>query len=370
MIRFFTLLFLVLLPILGYTQVLENYEDSWVEKSEVAFWEEQQQKDVRIFLSSFPESFFQFEIPGGSTVFIEEKLWNLFPSDTTFSVSSKDLSREFAGDTLWVSVIGNRSNLGAYPLKVSKVAGVNLVKDNQETVVGFVPATRFLAQPVKDFYLSSLLLILFLFAVYRIAYPYLLGVLLQPLAVINAEDFSESGSLQKVFSFDILFYLFIVAMMMAQCLVTAGILFRKDWIESIVGWDFSSIMLLWISISLFILIITILKFTAIRVISYLFDMGKSDFAHFFYLLRLIVFGFSAVILVSLFFVINAYSSFGAVFGVLMKSFFWFYVLGVFGLFLIMMDRLSFKKYHLFTYLCIAEIVPFLILSKWIMVLGQ
>jgi hypothetical protein len=197
-----------------------------------------------------------------------------------------------------------------------------------------------------------------------------LGVLLQPLAVINAEDFSESGSLQKVFSFDILFYLFIVAMMMAQCLVTAGILFRKDWIESIVGWDFSSIMLLWISISLFILIITILKFTAIRVISYLFDMGKSDFAHFFYLLRLIVFGFSAVILVSLFFVINAYSSFGAVFGVLMKSFFWFYVLGVFGLFLIMMDRLSFKKYHLFTYLCIAEIVPFLILSKWIMVLGQ
>ncbi|OYX20468.1 MAG: hypothetical protein B7Z16_06635, partial [Algoriphagus sp. 32-45-6] len=49
-------------------------------------------------------------------------------------------------------------------------------------------------------------------------------------------------------------------------------------------------------------------------------------------------------------------------------FFWFYLLGVVGLFFIMMNRLSFKKYHLFTYLCIAELVPFLILAKWISVL--
>jgi hypothetical protein len=36
----------------------------------------------------------------------------------------------------------------------------------------------------------------------------------------------------------------------------------------------------------------------------------------------------------------------------------------------MMNRLNFKKYHLFTYLCIAEIVPFLVLTKWILVLVQ
>ncbi|MCZ8134640.1 MAG: DUF4271 domain-containing protein, partial [Algoriphagus sp.] len=101
-----------------------------------------------------------------------------------------------------------------------------------------------------------------------------------------------------------------------------------------------------------------------------FDMGKSDFAHFFYLLRLIVFGFAIVILISLFFVINDYSSLKTVFGILIQAFFWFYIIGVMGLFVIMMNRLSFKKYHLFTYLCIAEIVPFLILSKWMMVLGQ
>jgi hypothetical protein len=53
-----------------------------------------------------------------------------------------------------------------------------------------------------------------------------------------------------------------------------------------------------------------------------------------------------------------------------STFFWIYILGVAGLFLIMMNRLSFKKYHLFAYLCIAELVPFLILSKWIMLVGQ
>jgi hypothetical protein len=53
---------------------------------------------------------------------------------------------------------------------------------------------------------------------------------------------------------------------------------------------------------------------------------------------------------------------------MISGFFWFYLLGVVGLFFIMMNRLSFKKYHLFTYLCIAELVPFLILAKWISVL--
>jgi hypothetical protein len=60
----------------------------------------------------------------------------------------------------------------------------------------------------------------------------------------------------------------------------------------------------------------------------------------------------------------------SIFSHLMQGFFWVYLFGVLGLFLIMMSRLNFKKYHLFTYLCLAEIVPFLVLAKWIMVLVQ
>lgn len=370
MIRFFSILFLCYLPLSAFSQILENYEQKWVNQSDRAFWERTEQKDVFVNVNSYPESFFQFQIPKGSTVFIEDKLWRLFPLDTAFTVSLKELSEEFEGDSLKVSVIGQRSSFGSYPLSLFKIADVDLKEEIKASESIAVSKTRFLTQTVKDFYFSSLLLTLFLFAIYKVAYPYLLGVLLQPLSVINAEDFSESGSLQKVFSFDILFYLFIVSMMMAQSLVTGVIIFKKEWIEGIIGWDYSSLMWLWVSFSFVILTLTILKFIGIRVISYLFDMGKSDFAHFFYLLRLIAFGFAVVILISLFFVINDYSSLRTVFGMLIQAFFWFYIIGVLGLFLIMMNRLSFKKYHLFTYLCIAEIVPFLILSKWIMVLGQ
>ncbi len=368
--RLLVFLFLFHLPLVGSSQVLENYKGNWVNQSDLAFWERTEQKDVLVDVNSFPESYFQFYIPRGSTVFIDGKLWRLFPADTSFTIPAEELAEEFGGDSLKVSIIGPRSGFGSFPLSLLKVAEIGLDKGNEIIAVDQVVKSRFLTQPVKDFYFTSLLISLFLFAVYKMAYPYLLGVLLQPLSVINAEDFSESGSLQKVFSFDILFYLFIVSSMMAQCLVTGMIIFKKDWIEGLVGWDYSSIMMLWVSFAFLILILTILKFVGIRVISYLFDMGKSDFAHFFYLLRLIVFGFAVVIMISLFFVINDFSSLQYVFGILIRAFFWFYILGVTGLFMIMMNRLSFKKYHLFTYLCIAEIVPFLILSKWIMVLGQ
>ena len=370
MIRLLALICTLLLPFIGVSQILENYKANWVDQSDVAFWERMEQRDVIVDLHSFPESHFQFEVPKGSTIFIDGKLWRLFPSDTAFTISSRQISDEFGSDSVKISVIGPRNSFGSYPLTLSKVAQVGFSKGVELAKVDQVIKTRFLPQPVKDFYFTSLSITLFLFAIYKIAYPYLLGVLLQPLAVINAEDFSESGSLQKVFSFDILFYLFIVSTMMAQCLVTGMIIFKKEWIEGLIGWDYPSIMLLWVTSSFTILILTILKFIGIRVISYLFDMGKSDFAHFFYLLRLIVFGFTVVILMSLFFVINDFSSLQIVFEILIQTFFWFYIIGVTALFMIMMNRLSFKKYHLFTYLCIAEIVPFLILSKWIMVLVQ
>lgn len=370
MIRLVVFLFFYGTPLVGFTQLLENYEGNWIDKSDRGFWGKTAHKEVKLDLTSFPESFYQFDIPKGSSVFVDGKLWKQFSSDTTFSTSLDTLSEEFGSASILVAVIGEQLSFASYPLSISKVVRVAFPREAESPKVGLVSPTRFLPQPIKDFFFTSMLAVLFLFAIYKVTYPYLLGVLLQPLAVINAEDFSESGSLQKFFSFDILFYLFIVSTMMAQSLVTGIIIFKKEWIEMVIGWQYTSLMLLWLSFSFLIMILTILKFVVIRLISYLFDMGKSVFAHFFYLLRLIVFGFSGVMLISLFYVVNDFSSLQDVFGILIQIFFWFYIIGVAGLFMIMMNRLSFKKYHLFTYLCIAEIVPFLILSKWIMVLGQ
>jgi len=369
--RFALFFFLFFVSILGQAQVLENYEGKWANASEQSLVGSIGQKEVHLAVHTFPQSYFQFEVPGYSTIFIDGKLWGLIPKDTTFFISTASIKKEFLKDSLLVTVINDRIQMGEFGLKITKVAKNTFEEEQVDLEKQFLAQQkRTPVQPLKDFFALSLVFILGLAAVYRRVYPYLLGVLLQPLSVIKAEDFSESGGLQKVFSFDILFYLFLVSMMLAQCLVTGIVIFRPDWIENWIGFHAFSLLLFWLLASILILVLTILKFSAIKLVSYLFELGKLEFAHFFYLLRLITFGFALILLVSSFFVINDFYVLQSGFIYLMKGFFWVYLFGVLGLFLIMMSRLNFKKYHLFTYLCLAELVPFLVLTKWIMVLAQ
>lgn len=349
-------------------QVLENYDGLWKSAREESWLGSNNQIELRVDLVHFPESELRIKLPSKSTVFIDGKLWQLTTGDTVFFKSVREFKAEFGRDSVSFTVVS--PDLGPRKASIKKVIGrENLI----ESVIGpeGIPIIeRFVPQAVKDFYFTALFIILFFVALYKLAYPYLLAMMLQPLSVISAEDFSDSGNLQKFFSFDILFYILIVALMISQGAVTGLVVFRREWLDTWIGLDYSSLLLIWLIGAFGILILTIFKFIGIRLISYLFDLGKAEFSHFFYLLRLIVFGSSVVLLVGAYFVSNNFSGISSALSILFSGFFWFYIIGMLGLFLIMMSRLRFKKYHLFTYLCIAELVPFLILAKWIMDLGQ
>jgi hypothetical protein len=359
---------LFFLSLAANAQVLENYDGSWRSARQESWFGSNDQLELQVDLESFPESELQIKLPARSTIFVDGKLWQLTSRDTVFFKSVKAIHDEFGQDRVNITVVS--PNLAPTNTSIKKILGrANL----NEAILSpsrqpFVQ--RFVSQPVRDFYFSALFIILFFVALYKLAYPYLLAMMLQPLSVINAEDFSDSGNLQKFFSFDVIFYVLIVAMMISQGVVTGLVVFRGDWLETWIGLDYSSLLLIWLVGAFGILLFTIVKFIGIRVLSYLFDLGKSEFSHFFYLLRLIVFGSSVVLLVGAYFVSNNFSGLESALSIVFSSFFWFYILGVLGLFVIMMSKLSFKKYHLFTYLCIAELVPFLILAKWIMALGQ
>jgi hypothetical protein len=371
MARLVFIFFLFCTPFLGTAQVLENYAGDWTSSIEQTLLGAKGQKELKIPIHTFPQSFFRFEVPGNSTLFMDGRLWGLIPVDTTFFIPAKILAKDFGKDTVLVTVVTDKISTGDFALNVTKVAK-DRGSEEEKLLAGeeFAKQKRFMAQPLKDFIGLSLLVILSLAAVYRLVYPYLLGILLQPLSVIKAEDFSESGGLQKVFSLDVLFFLLIISMVLAQSLTTGIFLFRADWLAGGVGESAFSLLLFWLVASLALLALTILKFSAIKLVSYLFDLGKSEFAHFFYLLRLIAFGFTAVLVVVAFYAINDFNNLKMVYTYAMQGFFWVYVFGILGLFVLMMNRLDFKKYHLFTYLCLAEIVPFLVLCKWIMVLAQ
>lgn len=369
--QFLFIFFLFLLPSLVTGQVVETYDQNWQTLTNPTLGASISQKEVKLAVHSFPTSYFQFEIPGNSTVFIDGKLWQLILSDTSFQLPAAYFKEEFGMDTLLLTVVNDQINLSDLNLRITKI----LEKDFQEAdgaskYIQLSEAKRFQMQPLKDFFALSLFLTLSLVAVYRRVYPYLLGDLLQPLSVIKSEDFSESGGLQKVFSIDILFFLLIVSLLLAQSLVAALVVYRMEWMQGWIGATALSLLGFWGLCALGILLLTILKFNVIRLFSFLFDLGKVEFAHFFYLLRLISIGFALVIFVTTFLVINDFRQLSIVFPMGMRLLFWVYLLGIFGLFLIMVSRLNFKKYHLFTYLCIVELVPFLVLSKWLMVLTQ
>jgi hypothetical protein len=366
--RLLVVLFLLQLNLGVDAQVLENYDGHWKSAREESWLGSNNQIELKLDLSAFPESKIQIKLPSESTVFIDQKLWRLTTGDTVFYSFTKDLKDEFGKDTITLIVVS--ANLAASNASVKKIVEKESILKISNGQNSTPILERFVPQSVKDFYFTGLLLILFFLALYKLAYPYLLAVMLQPLAVISAEDFSDSGNLQKFFSFDILFYLVIVGMMLSNAVVIGLVIFQRDWLETWIGLDYSSLLLVWLIGAFAILVFLVVKFIGIRVVSYLFDLGKAEFSHFFYLLRLVVFGGSLMLLVSAYFLVNNYSGLESALSTLISGFFWLYIIGVFGLFLIMIKRLSFKKYHLFTYLCIAELIPFLILSKWIMFLGQ
>lgn len=348
-------------------QVLENYDQSWVAYSGGNWLEGGDQIQVDVNVVDFEGSFFQIQVPKQSTLFIEGKLWEYFDRDTIEWIPVREIKKLADSDSATFILVN--SKLGSSQVSIQKVINAEKYVKESTYLNESANSPRESIQSLKDFFVSALLINLILLAFYRAAYPYLLDVMIRPLSVINAEDFSDSGNLQKFFSLDILFYMIIVSMVLAQVAVTVFYL-KADLAFNWGPVTYGTLMLIWLIGTVLIFALSVLKFLLIKVSGFFFELGKNDFAHFFYLLRLVVFGASIILAVFAFFIINRFWELNNVLDLMISAFFWFYLIGVSGMFFIMMNRLSFKKYHLFTYLCIAELVPFLILSKWIMVLVQ
>jgi hypothetical protein len=370
MVRFIIICVYFFISFLGKAQVIENYENDWIIEKSSFLLKKKTRINLLLPVNTFPESNFLLEIPAKHTVFIDGKLWKAIQKDTSFVFPVKSLMREFGKDSVQISILSMEAEKNILPVRIVKGVSFETASTKNLEKTFFPKINRFKISSLKDFCFISLMVILFFLAAYRMAYPYLIGQLLHPVTLLNSEDFSENGGLQKGFSIDVLLFLFITSLILGQIFVIGLFIFEHETIEMWIDWYFSSFLMLWIGLSFLFFFMFSLKFSFIRLFGFLFEMGKSDFGHFFYLFRLTFLGVSLISLLSLFLIVNDFEFFETVFSSFVAGFFWIYLFGILGLFLIMMNRFSFKKYHLFTYLCIVEIVPFIILSKGIMVLGQ
>ncbi|SFA91856.1 DUF4271 domain-containing protein [Algoriphagus aquimarinus] len=352
----------------AFSQVLEDYNSKWEEGERETWFSSNDRLLLELDIESFPLAYFSFEFPDHSVVFVGEKLWFFTDQDTAFTEQVAEFKKEFSGNQANLTVFKN--GISSEQASVKKILQSERIETTINGDILLSEKRGFDRQSIRDFFVLGLLISLLLISLYKLAYPFIFAMMIKPLSLLNAEDFSESGSLQKFFSLDILFYVFIVNMLLSLAMVTSVVVFRQEWLEARVALGFNVLIMLWIGGAFFLLILTIVKFTAIKILSYLFDLGKLEFPHFFYLLRLVVIATIGLILICAFFLFNEFSSVKRALELSFVGFFWIYILGILGLFLIMVNRLGFKKYHLFTYLCIAELVPFLILAKLVLDLGH
>lgn len=347
-------------------QILEDYSMSWNEESGDSWFSPNTQYSIDLDLIHFSTANYTFDVPGPTIVFANETVWFYTEQDTSFMMPISDLKTLFPGDTLHILLSGPR--LPISELDIMKVVAAKAPQFEGENI-GFSHRRDLHQTEIKNFFFVALLFLLLITGIYRLIYPFLFASMTKPISLVNAEDFSETSNLQKFFSFDILFYLLIINLAIGLIGIIGLVLFKQTLVAEKLGFEFLSLSLGWLILSGALYLLTLVKYIGIRLVSYMFDLGKMAFPHFFYLLRLLVIGSGLTLWIISFFIANDFLAASSALRYIMFGLFSAYILGILLLFMMMMNRFSFKKYHLFTYLCISELVPFLIISKIIMNFG-
>ncbi|WP_194976191.1 DUF4271 domain-containing protein [Aquiflexum lacus] len=355
---------LLFLAVDGFSQILENYNNKIQELYPQRKARSYSAINIEIDLQSFPKSSFRLSFPKESTMFLDERLWFYAAQDTTLIVPSSVIENILEGKSegeVVLSIIKKGIDPEAVSVqkgffeKVMERAGVDKL-DSQ------LPEKREKSN-FNDFFFFALLTILFLLAIYKMIYPLVLKLIIMPSAVFSAEDFSESNSLQKFFTLDVIFYLLIVNMLAFLLGMMSIKVLDSENLIGIVNGDLNQLFLNWLFGSGFLILLAVLKFVFLRIMAYFFELGKIVNAHFFYLFRIISISTFSIAFIVSFVLLNDLFELELTIKYLLYGFFWIYLIGVAILFIIMSNRLSFKNYHLFVYICSAEIVPFLILTK-------
>lgn len=355
---------LMFLSVDGFSQILENYNSIIQELYPQRKARSYSALNIKIDLQSFPKSSLRLSFPEESTMFLDNRLWFYAVEDTTLTLPATEFAN-ILEDALKAEVVLSIIKKGINPEAVSVQKG--FFDKGMEPVKEVVLDTQLPEKREKsnfnDFFFFALLTILFLLAIYKMIYPLVLKLIIMPAAVFSAEDFSESNSLQKFFTLDVIFYLLIVNMLTFLLgMIFVKVLDREN-LMGLVNGDLNQLFLNWLFGSGFLILLAILKFVFLRILAFFFELGKIVNAHFFYLFRIIsISTFSMAFIVS-FLLLNGLFELELTIKYMLYSFFWIYLIGVVMLFIIMSNRLPFKNYHLFVYICSAEIVPFLILTK-------
>ncbi|MBW3467741.1 DUF4271 domain-containing protein [Arthrospiribacter ruber] len=351
----------------AFSQVIENYDSRLFENQEKGLLKLNYTSQVTLDLGNFPQSSMRFAVPGGTSVFMNDKLWFYAEGDTVVIERVQDL-KDFFGiksntdvEFIALSAVNRLSDLSVKKGYFDQLATEDIPNDTDVLDLGKRKSSSF-----GDFYLSGLVIILFLVAIFKLIFPVVLKFFISPKTLVTGEDFSEAGIFQKFFSIDVIFYLLMLSLLLMLNISLAAYVMEVPIYTKVTAGGLNSLFFYWILGAAAIVLLFILKFIFLKSMVAVFDLGKYEFSHFFYLLRLLSLSLFMVTLIVTYFFINDQSLILEVVRSMSWVFFWVYLVGIAYLFIILVNRVPFKNYHLFAYICTAELIPFLVIAKLIM----
>lgn len=346
------------LPFHSIAQVLVNYDSALHENVSEGWFKHNESIAVQVDANQFQDASWQIRLPEGSSLFFNEALWDHYLHDTLLVINNKSVL-PYLDDEGKLEVIAFKPGISPEEFSVQKGYFNNSVEKIETANV----LEKRKKDEIRDFFFIALIAVLFLIAIFRAFFPSIFGIFWNPKSVFSIEDIWESGSFSKIYSAELLFYLVLINMSTGLLVILVVHGLEIDFFGLGLDSGVEKLVFAWLIFSLLLTIITFFKFIWLGTGAFLFSLNKIAFPHFFYLLK--VRGFALFIIIGMLVLVyaNNWVSLYEHFSYMYYTFFLIYSLGLIGLAIWLYKKNGFNNYHLFSYLCTSELIPFLVICK-------
>jgi hypothetical protein len=302
--------------------------------------------------NDFKNSFLRISSSNDLSIFINN---NLAATGSSFTLSIDSLVRSYAASILTVAV-HQKGGLHDEALQTTIV---------ERASPGFEDSlVRRAESGFRDFAIAILLLLMIMAIVIvrlnpRLASDYFsLPKMFSSREVEDAQIYSRIGS-----STNILFYLY-SSMLLAYYLI---VIFHFVSDRYSLAADFSHesfglITLDWLKLTMYLLLILFTKIIIVFALSYMFGLPEIAGIHFFNWVRLLLVVFGILVLIIFMYVIWHGQSI-TFHSVMLQLVGWFIAAWMFLIFFKLAGKVGASMFHLFSYICATELIPFLFIIK-------
>ncbi|WP_209332300.1 DUF4271 domain-containing protein [Lunatimonas salinarum] len=348
----------------AFSQVLENYDERFSLLPSGQFYDRPAGIQVSVDRASFPLSTFHIQMPEGSTLFIEHILWLQADADTLLKLPLKDINAVLPLDDSTAEFTLYKKGIRAEEASIRKMGPNPPGLYDQGSSQGFLGDYAQRERDVfPEFFFTSLFLLMLLGALFRMIHPVVFPLFLNPRYLISSEEFTEGSSFTKFFTNALLYYLLLLNMLLMLVIITISKVLSVAPIGLVLINDMNHYFFIWIAGTLLLMAASTLKVIWLRISTYVFDIAKFEIPHFLYILRVLSLSTLVITCVMLIGLANEYHAIEDFVIFFLKAFFSCYILALLVLGVLMRKRLSFKNYHLFSYICTSELIPFLVISR-------